>query len=154
MVKERKAASADHIPKHRTNRTDHRVPSEKPPKRLPRPPPATELMQAEMIMIRTVQNECFADEIKLLEGAERTEGRDRSRQRKNLLKKSSLYRLDPFVYTEGVLRVGGRLRRSHPSFPEKHPSLLPKGHHLSQLIVRHLHGYTLKPCRSCHESAD
>ncbi|XP_022808364.1 uncharacterized protein LOC111345347 [Stylophora pistillata] len=142
MVKERKAASADHIPKHRTNRTDNRVPSEKLPKRIPRPPSATELMQAEMVMIRTVQNECFADEIKLLEGAERTEGRDRSRQRKNLLKKSSLYSLDPFGDTEGVLRVGGRLRRSHLSFLEKHPFLLPKGHHLSRLIVRHQHEKT------------
>ena len=40
---------------------------------------------------------------------------------------------------QGVLRVGCRLSRSHLSFLEKHPFLLPKGHHLSQLIVRHHH---------------
>lgn len=142
MVKERKVASADHAPKDQTEKIGHRIPSEKLPKRLPRPPSVTELMQAEMVMIRTVQNECFTDEMELLRGVENTEGRDRSRQRKNLLKKSSLYRLDPFVDSEGVLRVGGRLRRSHLSFPEKHPSLLPKGHHLSQLIVRHQHEKT------------
>ena len=98
-----------------------------------------ELTQAEMVMIKTVQNECFADELESVGGVENTEDRHRARQKKNALKKSNLYRLDPFGDNQRVLRVGGRLRRSHLSFPEKHPVLLPKGHHLSQLIVRHHH---------------
>ena len=79
-----------------------------------------------MIAIRTVQNECSADEMKLIGEVEDLQDRHRARQKKNALRKSSL---DPFMDSQGVL-----------SFPEKHPVLLPKGHHLSHLIVRHQHG--------------
>ncbi|KAK3743581.1 hypothetical protein QZH41_001385 [Actinostola sp. cb2023] len=48
-------------------------------------------------------------------------------------------RLDPFVDDNGVLRVGGRLRRSALETREKHPALLPRNHHISALIVRHFH---------------
>lgn len=37
------------------------------------------------------------------------------------------------------MRVSGRLRRSDLNFDEKHPILLPKGHHLSTLLIRHHH---------------
>ena len=114
--------------------------SQKDPKQLPRRPSLEDLQQAEMIAIGTVQNECFADEMKLMGEVEDLRDRHRARQKKKALKKSSLYRLDPFMDSQGVLRVGGRLRRAHLSFPEKHPVLLPKGHHLSHLIVRHQHG--------------
>ena len=55
------------------------------------------------------------------------------------MKKSALFRLDPFVSNDGLLRVGGRLRRASLEYGEKHPVLLPKGHHVSKLIVRHYH---------------
>ena len=56
------------------------------------------------------------------------------------MRKSTLYRLDPFVDDNGILRVGGRLRRARPEYKEKHPAILPKGNHVSKLIVRHYHG--------------
>ena len=41
---------------------------------------------------------------------------------------------------DGVLWVEGRLQKAVvPSWDEKHPMILPKHHHASQLIVRHYH---------------
>ena len=140
MVKEYKATREHHALRSQDQCISRRNQSRKEPKRLPRRPSLEELQQAEMIAIRTVQNERFADEMKLTGEVKDQQDRHSARRRKNALKKSSLYRLDPFMDSQGVLRVGGRLRRAHLSFPEKHPVLLPKGHHLSHLIVRHQHG--------------
>ena len=89
---------------------------------LPRLPSSTELKQAETVLIKTVQSENFATEIATLHSTELNE------KTKNDLKKSNLYRLDHFLDDCGVLRVGGRLRRSNQDFVEKHPAILPKGH--------------------------
>ena len=44
------------------------------------------------------------------------------------------------VLADGVLRVLGRLQKAVVlSWDEKHPMILPKRHHVSQLIVRHYH---------------
>jgi hypothetical protein len=47
--------------------------------------------------------------------------------------------LDPFLDKNGVLRVGGRIHRSDLGFEEKHPIILPKKHHVSELLIRHYH---------------
>ena len=40
----------------------------------------------------------------------------------------------------GTLRVGGRLQEAVTlSWNEKHAMILPKGHHVSELFVRHYH---------------
>lgn len=57
-------------------------------------------------------------------------------------KSSNLLRLDPFLDSNGLLRVGGRLGNSTLGYQEKHPVLLPKGHHVSKLIIRHFHEKT------------
>ena len=54
-------------------------------------------------------------------------------------KNSSLYKLDPFVDDNGILRVGGRLRRANLNDDYKFPIILPKNNHVSSLIVRHFH---------------
>ena len=52
----------------------------------------------------------------------------------------SLQKLDPVVASDGLLRVGGRLRSSVSiSEQAKHPVILPKSHHVVDLIVRHMH---------------
>ena len=66
--------------------------------------------------------------------------RDRNRKRKITLQNtSSLFRLDPFVDDEGILRVGGRLTRASVSFDLKHPVILPRKGHVTALIIRHYH---------------
>ena len=50
-----------------------------------------------------------------------------------------MYPLDTFLDKDGVLRVGGRLRRSNQEFVGEHPTILPKKHHLSSLVIHHYH---------------
>ncbi|XP_076298325.1 uncharacterized protein LOC143217670 [Lasioglossum baleicum] len=52
---------------------------------------------------------------------------------------SKLQPLCPFLYDEGILFVGGRLQNSSLSFEQKHPILLPRGHHITRLIIRDSH---------------
>ena len=97
------------------------------------------LKQAEWIIVKTVQSEYFADEISELSNATALTYGQPNYSNIDSLKKSSLYRLDPFLDTNGVLRVGGRLRQSNEEYAEKHPAILPKKHHLSRLIIHHFH---------------
>ena len=54
---------------------------------------------------------------------------------------SSYFKLDPFLDTDGVLRVDGRLKRSMLDFNEIHPVILPKANLITEAIVT-----------SCHEN--
>ncbi|XP_076659884.1 uncharacterized protein LOC143363167 [Halictus rubicundus] len=49
--------------------------------------------------------------------------------------KSSIARLTPFLDEDGLLRVGGRIDNAPLPFDERHPIILPKDSHLTQLIV-------------------
>ena len=108
---------------------------------LPRLPSVKELNQASIVAIKAVQEETFPDELRALKDAtsDHSDVSQRVKQPKEKLKSSSLYRLDPFIDKDGVMRVGGRLRHSNFILEEKHPMLLPKEHHLSILLVKHYH---------------
>ncbi|KAL9965144.1 hypothetical protein ACROYT_G028901 [Oculina patagonica] len=41
--------------------------------------------------------------------------------------------------SDGILRVGGRLELSSLPYDAKHPVILPKKHHISKLVVAHVH---------------
>nr|XP_029716391.1 uncharacterized protein LOC115259747 [Aedes albopictus] len=86
-----------------------------------------ELMQAKMTLVRLAQADCFHEELRELQ------------QGRQLPKRSSLRLLSPFIDTEGVLRVGGRLKLSEQPYLSKHPALLPSFHPLSQLIAKSFH---------------
>ncbi|KAK3752635.1 hypothetical protein QZH41_000499 [Actinostola sp. cb2023] len=107
-------------------------------------PTSKELEKATIVLLKMVQTEVLSGEIKLLSTLTDQDhaNRESARRKKNTLKKSCLYGLDPFIDEDGVLRVGGRLRRSSLEFTEKHPAILPKGHHLSELLIRHYHETT------------
>ncbi|GFW52081.1 integrase catalytic domain-containing protein [Trichonephila clavipes] len=47
--------------------------------------------------------------------------------------------LNPFIDSEGILRVGGRLRNSDINYNQKFPILLPSKHKLTYLIVEYFH---------------
>nr|XP_054770423.1 uncharacterized protein LOC129278240 [Lytechinus pictus] len=53
-------------------------------------------------------------------------------------KSSQLYKLDPNI-EENLIRVGGRLERSALPLDAKHPVILPKESHVSELILRDVH---------------
>lgn len=47
--------------------------------------------------------------------------------------------LSPFKDEKGIIRVGGRIDKAVVTNKERHPRLLPSGHRISQLIMRHMH---------------
>ena len=40
---------------------------------------------------------------------------------------------------EGIYRGGGRLRKASLSFECKHPAILPKDHHITELMIKDNH---------------
>ncbi|XP_046144681.1 uncharacterized protein LOC123988477 [Osmia bicornis bicornis] len=92
-----------------------------------------EIRNANERIIKMVQSSSFTQEIKELGN------------KSGLQSSSKLLPLHPFLDERGILRVGGRLQNSTIPFEEKHPILLPKNHHVVDLIVRnaHLEGYHL-----------
>ncbi|KAG1929293.1 hypothetical protein F2P79_023066 [Pimephales promelas] len=88
-----------------------------------------ERMDAEKFIFRAVQEEAFKDEIKALK-----QKGDVQRS-----KSTELHKLNPFMDSQDILRVGGRLTQAtlHPHV--KHPAILPKGHHVSRLLIKHYH---------------
>lgn len=49
----------------------------------------------------------------------------------------------PFIDSDGLLRVGGRLKHSDLSFNAKHPIIMPKVHHVTNLIIDYYHVISL-----------
>lgn len=56
-----------------------------------------------------------------------------------------LRKLNLFLDSRELLRVGGRLRHSGLAFEVKHPLLLPGDHRLTQLLIEHVHRSNLHP---------
>ncbi|XP_037906171.1 uncharacterized protein LOC119648480 [Hermetia illucens] len=99
-----------------------------------------ELRQAETALIRVIQREAFADDISLLN------------TNKPLAKTSSLIRLTPFLDSDQILRVGGRIQQSAANFDTKHPILLPRGH-MANLVIKHYHHLMLHgPAQLVHST--
>ncbi|KAM9709232.1 uncharacterized protein ACNS7B_023621 [Menidia menidia] len=88
-----------------------------------------ERKKAALVLIKVAQQEAFGEELKLLS------------QSQKLRKTHKMYELDPFL-EDGVLRVGGRLRRSSASLEFKHPVILPKEGVVTHLILDHCHKRT------------
>ncbi|XP_071842702.1 uncharacterized protein [Apostichopus japonicus] len=89
----------------------------------------SDLEEAEVSVVKFVQNQAFPDEIASL--------RDNSKGG-SVKKRSPIYKLDP-RYKDGVLRVGGRLSRSAMPECEKHQYILPKKSIVSEMIMREIH---------------
>lgn len=89
-----------------------------------------ERQEAELFIIKLVQEEAFSCEIKMLKQCKEIKAKDKT---------NKLHKLNPFIDKCDVLRVGGRLARSslHPHV--KHPAILPKTSHVSSLIIKHYH---------------
>ncbi|XP_065094383.1 uncharacterized protein LOC135714900 [Ochlerotatus camptorhynchus] len=86
---------------------------------------AEEMVKAEKVIVRLIQQETFSDLLKLL--------RSRSSKRHNL---SSFA---PFVGEDHLIRVGGRLKYSAIPYDGKHQMLLPEKHYVTEILIRKLH---------------
>jgi hypothetical protein len=98
-----------------------------------------DLQKAESEIIQMVQEKEFPEEMKILRSLQKKDpNRKETVKIKASLKKTScLYRLEPFLDPCGVLRVGGRLKKSDLPYHVKHPAVLPRKGHLTTLIIRH-----------------
>lgn len=72
-----------------------------------------ELEQSERAIVKMIQREAFKKEIQALEDS------------KCINKNSNISKLNPFIDSHGILRVGGRLKFANISYNYKHPILLP-----------------------------
>ena len=118
------------------------------------------MRKAEHSTLKSLQEEAFSEEIKILKslGVQNDDASREFAMRRDLSMKktSSLYRLDPFLDENGVLRVGGRIRNAPVSYEIKHPVILPSKSHVTILLVRYHHerishqgrGMTLNDLRS------
>ena len=86
-----------------------------------------EIQTAEMEIIESVERRYLGKEIVLL-----------SKQKK-LESNNKLFKLDPYVDAQGVLRVGGRIRKSLIQQEIQHTVLLSKDCRITNLIVSWCH---------------
>lgn len=86
-----------------------------------------ELYHATRVLLKSAQGDAFAAELKHF-----TKG-------KPIQPESCLRNLNLFLDSEGIIRVGGRLRNSNNQFNEKHPIILPKNHQITRLLIEYVH---------------
>ncbi|XP_062608997.1 uncharacterized protein LOC134270774 [Saccostrea cucullata] len=98
--------------------------------------PVALLEEAELTIVRLVQKEAFSEELNFFNDIK---GCEEVNRKKSVRRTSSLYRLDPFLDYNDVLRVGGRLRKGEFTSYVKHPIILPRKSHVTRLIIRHFH---------------
>ena len=102
-----------------------------------------ELQNAESAIIKIVQRAAFLEVVssmKKLNVQEQKSGEKTvTHENKAMKKASSLYQLDPFLDANGILRVDGRIRRFSLSYDAKHPIILPRKGHVTELIICHHH---------------
>ncbi|XP_053691464.1 uncharacterized protein LOC128739980 [Sabethes cyaneus] len=102
-----------------------------------KPPPITpslsvkDLQQAKYVLVRCVQRESFAVEIKALVN------------HRTIHAHSSLKLLNPFLDQLGILRVGGRLRLATESYAVRHPMIIPGNHSFSRKVAVAYHEIAL-----------
>lgn len=89
----------------------------------------SELKESTNVICGIVQKEHFSDEISALKLQKPCSSR--------------ISQLAPFLDNEGILRVGGRLRNASLQYDSQHPILLPKKHHVVNLIVDYYHKFYL-----------
>lgn len=84
------------------------------------------------VWIKIAQQHAFADEISRLQSGDN-----------EVNSKSLIISVNPFLDSDGILRVGGRIKRAAIHYNQRHPIILPKDHRLSTLLVHHVHTQTL-----------
>lgn len=89
-----------------------------------------ELNNALTYLIRICQNDSFPVEIRRL------------KSEKSIGSSTSILMLNPFLDSNNILRVGGRLKFSDYPFDKKHPILIHSKHHFTKLLFAHEHQRT------------
>ena len=105
-----------------------------------------DLEEAEVEILKQVQSDAFLSEIRslqIIQAKVRNGSRELNKQKKALFRKaSSLRSVDPVLDSDGIMRVGRRIRRVNLSVTLKNPIILPKSSHIISLIIGHVHERT------------
>ena len=88
------------------------------------------------MIVRSVQGEEFQDKISFLHRVSVQDPQNRTLL-KTKRESSTLHKMDPFLDSVGVLRVGGHLKHADLSTEVKHHILLPKKGHTTNLVISH-----------------
>lgn len=86
-----------------------------------------EIQEAEIHVIKAVQEESFGSELHCL------------RSKEDLDYRSKIQSLSPFIHKDGLLRVGGRLVHADVPFDFQHQILLPQKHKFTKALVINTH---------------
>lgn len=89
-----------------------------------------ELHNAKLLIIKHLQAKEFADDIKHLN------------KHNTVRSNSKLLNLNPFIDSDGILKVGGRLEKSQIKPETKHPAILPHDSRLTTLLIDEAHKQT------------
>lgn len=92
-----------------------------------------DLRNSEIAIVRYLQGQFYQQEL-----------RDLSCGHKNVSTKSNIYSLEPILGSDGVLRGSGRLLSAPIPECSKYPIILPRDHHVTKLIVRHVHEFVTR----------
>ena len=87
-----------------------------------------DLQEAETVIIKSIQCNTFPEELELLKSSHVKLLEHRlaaPAETKFSPKQSSLHKLDPFLDSQGILRVGSHLRNASLRFEVKFPVILP-----------------------------
>lgn len=91
----------------------------------------SELQSSQNLIIKLSQLQMFPEEHIIL------------KTDKTLHSKNRLISLTPFIDSNGIIRVGGRLHNSNYCYDVKHPILLCAKHHITKIIFEYYHNKTL-----------
>ncbi|XP_058816032.1 uncharacterized protein LOC131679338 [Topomyia yanbarensis] len=86
-----------------------------------------EQKDAEAVIIRLIQQQSFSNEYKALQQAQTVSAKSRIRW------------FHPFIGSDQLIRIGGRLGKANQQYDSKHQILLPSSHHFSIILVRYYH---------------
>ncbi|XP_070548362.1 uncharacterized protein [Ptychodera flava] len=94
----------------------------------------SEIVATEKAIIAYIQKINYASEIQCLKLG------------KPITKKSCLYSLEPFYDADGLLKIKGRLERAPIADAAKHPVIIPRDHHIAELLVRNVYVWESHHC--------
>ena len=92
------------------------------------------IRDAKEVIIKYVQNQSFKEDMQTLSRVT-----EETQDKKIAVKKcSNICKLDPFV-ENGFIQIGGRLHNAPIKIDARHPIILPKKHHVVNLIIDYYH---------------
>ncbi len=92
-----------------------------------------------VVLLREVQERAFSTDVQKLQLKPTSNSKFASVR----ISSESLSKLDPYLGSDGLFHVGGRLKKTALPDDVRHLVIIPKTTHVAQLIINHFHEKTL-----------